>query len=116
MLDFVRSLYARIPVMRELRRSAAALEGLVFGQYHLQRAMMTDYEERLLSLPRYADPRNLNRHEFQVFSQFGEDGIIAEIFRRVGTVNRTFLEIGIGDGLQNNTTFLLFQGWRGFWI
>jgi hypothetical protein len=80
------------------------------------RETLCDYEERLLSTPRYSDPRNLNRHEFQVFSQFGEDGMIAEIFRRIGTSNKTFLEIGIGDGLQNNTAFALMQGWSGYWV
>jgi hypothetical protein len=116
MLDALRSLYAKLPVIRELRRSAASLEGIAWSQWHLLRQAMTDYEERLLSGERYSDPRNLNRHEFQVFSQFGEDGMIAEVFRRIGTTNRTFLEFGIGDGLQNNTAFLLFQGWRGFWL
>jgi hypothetical protein len=116
MIDFLRSLYARLPVIRELRRSAAAAEGIRWSQWHLVREAMTGYEERLLRSPRYADPRNLNRHEFQVFSQFGEDGIVAEIFRRIGTTNRTFLEIGIGDGLQNNSAFLLYLGWSGAWI
>jgi hypothetical protein len=114
--DFLRSLYGALPGIRELRRTAAAGEGLVSGQWHIQRRQMTEYEERLLASERYADPRNLNRHEFQVFSQFGEDGITAEIFRRIGTANKTFLEIGIGDGLQNNTAFLLFLGWSGAWI
>jgi hypothetical protein len=114
--DFLRSIYASLPVIRELRRTAAAAEGLVGGQWHIQRRQMTEYEERLLQSERYADPRNLNRHEFQVFSQFGEDGISAEIFRRIGTTNRAFLEIGIGDGLQNNSAFLLFLGWSGAWI
>lgn len=116
MLDALRTFYSKLPVIRELRRSAAALEGIGQIQWHLQRKEMTEYEERLLSTPRYADPRNLNRSEFQVFSQFGEDGITAEIFNRIGVTNRTFFEIGIGDGLQNNTTFWLFQKWRGFWI
>jgi hypothetical protein len=116
MRETLRSLYAKLPIIRELRRSAAASEGVAWSQWQLQRQAMTDYEERLLSTARYADPRNLNRHEFQVFSQFGEDGMIAEIFRRIGTTNKTFFEIGIGDGYQNNSAFLLFQGWNGFWI
>lgn len=65
---------------------------------------------------RYADPLYLARHHAQVYSQNGEDGIIAEIFLRVGTKNRFFIEIGVGDGRQNNTRFLLEQGWHGVWI
>ncbi len=71
---------------------------------------------QFLAEPRYGEPNRLNRHEYQVFSQNGEDGLIAEIFHRIGTTNRTFLEIGVEDGLESNTTFLLMQGWRGYWI
>lgn len=65
---------------------------------------------------RYADPLKLNRHEFCVFSQGGEDGIIAEIFRRIGTGSRTFVEVGLEDGKECNTHHLLSQGWKGLWI
>ena|SRR6478736_2282708 len=70
----------------------------------------------LLAEPRYADPKRLNRFEQQVFSQNGEDGAIAEIFRRIGTTDRSFVEIGVSEGLENNTTFFLAQGWKGLWI
>lgn len=62
------------------------------------------------------EPKRLGRHEFQMFSQTGADGIIAEIFRRIGGTNRFFVEFGVGDGLENNTTALLLQGWSGVWI
>lgn len=65
---------------------------------------------------RYKDPLRLLRHEVQINSQNGEDGIINEVFKRIGTGNKIFAEIGIGDGLENNTAFLLSQGWCGYWI
>ncbi|MFN2565740.1 MAG: hypothetical protein ABR499_12150 [Gemmatimonadaceae bacterium] len=72
---------------------------------------------QLLATPRYAsDPRRLNHFEAQVFSQNGEDGVIAEIFRRIGEADRTFVECGVGNGLVNNTTYLLQKGWRGAWF
>jgi len=74
------------------------------------------YLDELKQQPRYADPRRLARFEHRVFSQGGEDGVVREIFRRIGEGDRTFLEIGVGDGLENNTAFLLMQGWRGVWI
>jgi hypothetical protein len=58
----------------------------------------------------------LQRHEHKAYSQNGEDGIIAEIFRRIGTTNKYFVEFGVGDGMENNTAFLLLQGWQGAWI
>ena len=51
-----------------------------------------------------------------MFSQGGEDGAIREIFRRIGVSNRVFVEFGVGNGLENNTAFLLAQGWSGVWL
>ncbi len=73
-------------------------------------------ERNLINNPRYQAPDKLNRFEFQVFSQFGEDGIIREIFRRIGTTNKYFVEFGVENGTETNTTYLLFQGWKGLWI
>lgn len=70
----------------------------------------------LLAQPRYLEPKRLHRFEHQVFSQNGEDGVLSEIFRRIGTTDRTFVEIGVGDGLENNTTYFLAQGWKGCWV
>lgn len=66
--------------------------------------------------PRYSDPLRLHGSAAQVCSQNGEDGMIAEIFRRIGTGNRVFAEIGVGDGNENNTAYLLAQGWKGYWL
>ncbi len=65
---------------------------------------------------RARDPKSLHRFYSQVYSQHGEDGYIAEIFARIGPGRKTFLEIGVENGLQNTTRFLLEQGWRGAWI
>jgi hypothetical protein len=65
---------------------------------------------------RYMDEQRLLKYGFQVCSQNAEDGMIHEIFRRIGTSNRVFAEIGISDGTENNTAFLLSQGWTGFWV
>ena len=65
---------------------------------------------------RHSDPLSLTRSYGQVYSQNGEDGMIAEIFRRIGTKDRFFVEIGIENGLQCNTRLLLESGWRGVWL
>lgn len=49
----------------------------------------------------------------KAYSQTDEDGIIAEIFRRIGTGNRIFLELGCGNGLVNNTANPLLCGLNG---
>ena len=116
MLKTLRSLYAGLPVIRELNRIRTLLGRHLAVQRQALQKQMCDFEEQLLRNPRYSNPMNLCHYERQVFSQFGEDGIIAEIFRRIGARSKAFLEIGVGDGLENNTTFLLFQGWNGFWV
>lgn len=65
---------------------------------------------------RHADGRTLLRHGWKAYSQNDEDGIIQEIFRRIGVAKRTFVEIGIGDGRENNTVNLLLNGWSGAWL
>lgn len=56
----------------------------------------------------------LNRHEARVYSQNGEDGIIAWLFSRVGAPRRTFVEFGIGDGSECNSANLSRTlGWIG---
>jgi hypothetical protein len=72
--------------------------------------------DRILADPRYADERRLERFGNKIFSQFEEDGIIREIFRRIGTTNKRFVEFGVGTGIENNTVALLLYGWTGLWI
>lgn len=69
-----------------------------------------------LAKPRYADPKCLLRHGFKVYSQADEDGIIQEIFNRIGTGDRGFVEFGVGSGIECNTVKLLVEGWHGLWI
>jgi hypothetical protein len=79
-------------------------------------AQLHSYLHTLLDSSRHSDERRLLRSGYRVYSQADEDGIIHEIFRRVGEGKRTFLELGVGNGLENNTLFLLIQGWSGIWI
>ncbi len=69
-----------------------------------------------LARPRHQDARRLTGHGAKAFSQADEDGIIAEIFRRIGTTDRSFVEIGVETGIECNTLWLLMQGWHGAWI
>jgi hypothetical protein len=84
---------------------------------HLTMITAENYiEKQMLENPRYQNPKKLNKYERQVYSQNGEDGIISEIFKRIGTGNKFFVEFGVGTGMENNTTYLLLKGYNGFWI
>lgn len=61
-------------------------------------------------------PDNPAARGFKVYSQSDEDGIIETICSRLQLNPGTFVEIGCGDGLENNTHYLLLKDWRGVWI
>jgi hypothetical protein len=63
-----------------------------------------------------SNPDSILLNGYKVFSQFDEDGIIDYIFKEISTKTKTFVEIGSGNGLENNTHNLLLNGWRGVWI
>ena len=120
-------MYGALPAVRERRDMRAALwhleQGLRDTQWMLRRfeAQLTCPVIRLLDFdlenhPRYGDARRLLRYQAQICSQNHEDGVIHEIFRRIGTTNQVFAEIGVGNGNENNTAFLLSRGWTGFWV
>jgi len=74
------------------------------------------YWDDELAKPRNADPKRLLRYGFKVYSQCDEDGIIQEIFRRIGNGNRVFVEFGVETGIECNSAKLLMEGWRGLWL
>ena len=53
---------------------------------------------------------------YKVYSQHEEDGMIAEIFKRIGITTGFFVEIGVQSGIECNTVKLLVEGWGGLWI
>jgi hypothetical protein len=85
------------------------------GQF-ATRIQQETFVSQLLAEPRYQDPKRLARYGAQVYSQHDEDGMIEEIFRRIGVTSRVFAECAVGDGLENNSTYLLMKGWSGFWF
>lgn len=100
----------------KLRRTLY-LENMDIKLAHIHTLNIENYlAENLYNNPRYDTPDKLTKFERQVFSQFGEDGIIEEIFRRIGTTNKYFVEFGVEDGSETNSTFLLYKGWNGLWI
>jgi hypothetical protein len=102
--------------VRRLKDQLAAIKRAVLGLEHVKQAAVEQELSRLRSRPKCADPKHLAPYGAKVYCQCDEDGIIAEIFRRIGTTNKCFIEFGIGDGLENNTHALLFQDWHGLWM
>jgi hypothetical protein len=58
---------------------------------------------------------DLESFERSVYSQHGEDGVIARIFECIGTTNHYFVEFGAGDGqsVSNTAHLRLDRDWTG---
>ena len=72
--------------------------------------------EWLYENPKYMGTKRITHYGKSIFSQNGEDGIIHEIFNRIGTSNKFFVEFGVETGVECNTAALLLQKWKGLWI
>ncbi|MDP5240599.1 hypothetical protein Q9Q94_13725 [Uliginosibacterium sp. 31-16] len=71
--------------------------------------------ENLVS-PLRSNPKRLEPFGYKVYSQNDEDGILHEIFKRLKIGKGFFCEIGVENGLECNSLYLIHQGWRGSWI
>lgn len=57
---------------------------------------------------------DLTDHELRIFSQNGEDGILLHLLAATGAPNRRLVEVGIGNGTECNSAYLLQKcGWSG---
>jgi len=93
-------------IIQKFLDSAAHIDTLTrIERYKLWQNLLK--EEKIDSLCRYG---------FRVYSQNDQDGIIQEIFNRIGITNKVFIEFGCDNGVENNTHFLLIQDWNGLWI
>jgi len=64
-----------------------------------------------------SDRQPLSDHEFKVFSQWGEDGIIQFLLRKLVLPQNTFIEFGVETYREANTRFLLMHdNWSGLVI
>ena len=62
-------------------------------------------------------PLSLGEREFQVFSQWGEDGITQFLISNIKIENDFFVEFGVENYLESNTRFLLLNNnWSGLVI
>lgn len=64
-------------------------------------------------LSAYSEEIDLSVYEKSVYSQYGEDGVIAKILSVIPSTSRYCVEFGAYDGITGSNTFLLRrQGWK----
>jgi len=105
--------------MKESMSSSNTLERTLFMSHvDIFKPATAGVRWQLATAKRFYDEsgRYLEPYGYKVYSQNDEDGIINEIFRRIGTTNKRFIEFGVEDGLECNTHFLLHNGWTGLWL
>lgn len=101
-LESVRLLKSTGPRLELLEKQSTLLSTLVARNLHPE------------LLPPPAGTDLFNRHEFKVYSQNGEDGLLLHIFSTIGAQSRFFVEFGCGIGSECNTANLSVNfGWRG---
>lgn len=71
--------------------------------------------DQIKSSIREKTPHNPLLWGHKIYSQTDEDGILEFLFSKIGG-NKTFVEIGCGNGTENNTHALLLKNWRGVWL
>lgn len=85
-------------------------------RYASDQAVLIEARHKHLERYRRKCPKSPAHAGEKFFSQGDEDGITLEILDRLGSLDKTFIEIGCGDGLENNTAALVLLGYRGCWV
>lgn len=100
-----------------LRASPAARFARAFGQMQTQLERLQLAVGRLEGMVRARDHGDFQSHEFGVFSQWGEDGLIDHLVSQVPIERPWFVEFGVEDYREANTRYLLMtRNWRGLVI
>jgi hypothetical protein len=100
-------------LLAKIRNKLALLERMDARQRRMQEAIGR-VEARQL---RAVAARRLQDYEFQVYSQWGEDGILQHLVEAVPVGRKVFVEFGVEDYTEANTRFLLANnGWAGLVI
>jgi hypothetical protein len=99
-------------VAQALQKVHQQTPGSVIREIELNRVLLGTMMARQLP----AEASSLHDVEFRVFSQFGDDGIIQYLLKRI-EAPQTFIEFGVETYRESNTRFLLVKdNWRGLVI
>jgi hypothetical protein len=107
-----------LPTRKEREAEKRLLLSLQEDLHHLADAQRLQVGRLLARQMSSLNPiRELRDAEFQVFSQWGDDGIIHYLTTTLAPTSRTFVEFGVSDYRESNTRFLLMdKNWSGFVI
>ncbi len=103
-------------MLKKLTRLAEALPRMLQVDRRIDEMKIN--QGRILARLQQHDPaRPLWQHEFKVFSQWGEDGILQFLVNHLEIRHHTFIEFGVEDFSESNCRLLLMKDyWQGFVI
>jgi hypothetical protein len=109
-IEYVKKLKTSLKLLITLSDTVKNIEMLIKNiQLALGRIELRQIERSVI--------KNLSDAEFQVFSQWGEDGIIQYLIHKVPIMNKIFVEFGVENYVESNTRFLLQNNnWAGLII
>jgi hypothetical protein len=98
-------------VAEKLWTTSDQVDDLARQMDHLRRAIGRVEERQTKDLPAHVP---LKEREFRVYSQWGEDGLLAFLCREAQFDEKVFVEFGVESYVESNTRYLLTtEGWRG---
>jgi len=95
-------------VIKILKKYLSLILKRVFDE-EIQKELILKAKVLSLKNKNFKKIKNLSEVEFQVYSQWGEDGIIDWIINKFPEIPKNFLEIGTQDYKESNTRFLLIN-------
>jgi hypothetical protein len=109
-MNILRKLKGKINLLEHLFNQVVSIQNSLVK---IQEALGRIESRQLQSLDKF----ELKDNEFQVFSQWGEDGIIQMLLRHIEIPNKIFIEFGVENYTESNTRFLLVNdNWAGLVI
>lgn len=108
--------------VNRLAKALHALQSTVHSATQTEKLVRQTRQRQVLAAghqlgQRYGDNwPDLTRFELSVYSQNGEDGVLQEIFHRMGLTNGYFVEIGAHASQANCIMLAHYCGWSGTFI
>lgn len=104
------------PIINNLKETIASLINIQDASFRTITTLKDLLIEFQTKIYQHMHPNPLNQFGLKCFSQSDEDGITIEILQRLKIKKGVYAEIGVGNGLENNTLILVAMGWKGFWV
>lgn len=101
------------------QKTGMTLPGTIFEKLSsdIERGLILNAQTLIKNIDYSTDISCFKDIEFSVFSQWGDDGIIQYLIRKIDIPCKTFIEFGVENYKESNTRFLLINdNWSGLVI